>query len=314
MMGSASPQQQSHHGTGPIGARLAHTVVMYLVSLLGTLPLFIMLYPFVPEMVVPVGPGLKLDHILTFSLLLGAVLVLVQRFQVQVYAALIMGLLAITVTTLLGTWSIGDAYRGYADMLATLRKSTEQVPMAANRNNPFRDADELRALAVGNDPVVRRTAVRMATANFADTPVGSDEFTLVQSFSIFKEVNSKWKYVSDVKGAEYFAPPSESIELMAGDCDDHAVLMAALIKSIGGQVRLVRTDGHVYPELRVGDDQRLERAAFLIRKVLFVKEVGEAPLYHHTDADGVHWINMDYTRNYPGGELMNERIIGILDI
>lgn len=289
-------------------------MVIYLVSLLATLPLFIMLYPFVPELVIPVSGGIKLDHILTFTLLLGAMLVLVQRFQVVVYTTLIMGLLAITVTTLLGSWGIGDAYRSYADMLATLRISTEQVPMAANRNRPFRDADKLRDLVVGNDPVVRKVAVRMATANFADVPIGADEFTLVQSFSIFKEVNSKWKYVSDVKGAEYFAPPSESIELMAGDCDDHAVLMAALIKSIGGQVRLVRTEGHVYPELRVGDDQRLERAAFLIRKVLFVKEVGEAPLYHHTDADGIHWINMDYTRNYPGGELMNERIIGILDV
>lgn len=313
-MEPSAPQLYGHHGAGTLGARLAHTVVVYLVSLLGTLPLFIMLYPFVPEIMVPVGNGLKLDHILTFCILLGALVVLVQRFQVQVYAVLIMGMLAITATTLLGTWSIGDAYRGYADMLATLRISTEQVPMAANRNKPFRDADKLRALAVGNDPVVRRTAVRMATANFGDTPIGTDEFTLVQSFSIFKEVNSRWKYVSDVKGAEYFAPPAESIELMAGDCDDHAVLMAALIKSIGGQVRLVRTEGHVYPELRVGDDQRLERAAFLIRKVLFVKEVGEAPLYHHTDADGIHWINMDYTRNYPGGELMNERIIGILDV
>lgn len=313
-MQPSAPQLYGDHGAGTLGARLAHTVVVYLVSLLGTLPLFIMLYPFVPEIVVPVANGLKLDHILTFCILLGALLVLVQRFQVQVYAVLIMGMLAITVTTLLGSWSIGDAYRGYADMLATLRISTEQVPMAANRNKPFRDADKLRSLAVGNDPVVRRTAVRMATANFSDTPIGTDEFTMVQSFSIFKEVNSRWKYVSDVKGAEYFAPPAESIELMAGDCDDHAVLMAALIKSIGGQVRLVRTEGHVYPELRVGDDQRLERAAFLIRKVLFVKEVGEAPLYHHTDADGIHWINMDYTRNYPGGELMNERIIGILDV
>ncbi len=304
-----------HEGTGgPLGARLAHTVVMYLVSLLATLPLFIILYPFVPEWVVPIGNGVKLDHVLTFVLVLGAVLVLVNRFQVVVYTALILGMLAITVTTLLGTWSFGDAYRGYADMLATLRVSTELVPMAANRHNPFRDADHLRRLMVGNDPLVRKEAVRMATTNFGDVAVAADEFTMVQAFSIFKEVNSRWKYVSDVRGAEYFAPPAESIELMAGDCDDHAVLMAALMRSIGAEVRLVRSEGHVYPELRIGDDRRLERAAFLIRKVLFTREVGDEPLYHHTDADGVHWINLDYTRNYPGGELMNERIIGILEV
>lgn len=306
----------ARHRTGgaPLGARLAHTVVIYLVALLASLPLFIIIYPFVPEWVVPIGNGVKLDHVVTFILVLGAVLVLVDRFQIVVYAVLITGMLSITVTTLLGTWGFGDAYRGYADMLDTLRATTELVPMAADRNRPFRDADQLRRLVVGNDPAVRKEAVRMATANFGDVPVAADEFTLVQSFSIFKEVNRSWKYVSDVRGAEYFAPPAESIELMAGDCDDHAVLMAALIKSIGGEIRLVRTDGHVYPELRVGTDKHLERAAFLIRKVLFVREVGEAPLYHHTDADGVHWINMDYTRNYPGGELMHERIIGIMEV
>ena len=42
--------------------------------------------------------------------------------------------------------------------------------------------------------------------------------------------------------------------------------------------------------------------------------MGDAPLYHHTDADGQHWINLDYTRNYPGGELMNEEIVGVLEL
>jgi predicted transglutaminase-like cysteine proteinase len=238
----------------------------------------------------------------------------VRRFQLVVYGALILAMLAITVTTILGTYGIGEFYRGYADLLTTLKASTENVPMAAQRYRPFHDAEKLRALVVTNDPIVRKTAVRMATAHFSDVPVATDEFTLVQSFSIFKEINSRWKYVSDVKGGEYFAPPSESIELMAGDCDDHAVLMAAMLKAIGAEVRLVRTEGHVYPELKVGDDRHLERAAHLIRKVLFVREVGDAPLYHHTDGDGVHWINLDYTRDHPGGELMNESIIGILEV
>lgn len=297
-----------------LGARLAHTVVIYLVAMLATLPLFIMLYPFVPELMLPIGTGFRLDHILTFVVILGALLVLVQRFQTAVYGALIMAMLAITVTTLLGSYSFSNAFEGYADMLAKLRESSQQLPMAANKTRPFKDAEKLRELIIGTDPVVRKAAVQMATKNFTDVSVASDEFTLVQSFSIFKEVNNNWKYVSDVKGAEYFAPPAESIELMAGDCDDHAVLMAALIKSIGGKVRLVRTEGHVYPEFRIGDDEQLERAGMLIRKMLFVREVGDAPLYHHTDADGVHWMNMDYTRNYPGGELMNESIIGILEV
>jgi len=297
-----------------LGAELANAVVVYLVALLLALPLFIIVNPVVPELVLPIQGGIRVDHGITFMLILLAFIVLVRRFQLVVYGALIVAMLAITATTLLGTYGIGEFYRGYADLLTTLKASTENVPMAAQRYRPFHDAEKLRVLVVSSDPTVRRTAVRMATKHFEDIPVASDEFTLVQSFSIFKEINSRWKYVSDVKGGEYFAPPAESIELMAGDCDDHAVLMAALLKAIGAEVRLVRTEGHVYPELKVGDDRSLERAAHLIRKVLFIREVGDAPLYHHTDGDGIHWINLDYTRNYPGGELMNERIIGILAV
>lgn len=300
--------------TGDKGGGLAHLVVIYLVALLFTLPLFIILDRFVPELVLPVGGGLRVDHMITFVLIFSAFIVLVRRFQQMVYAVLITGMVALTVTSITGWYSFGSLYEDYAEWLRSLEETTGQVPLAAQKLRPFHDAEKLRALVVRPDPNVRKAAVRMATAHFSDVPVGPDEFTLVQSFSIFKEINSHWTYVSDVKGGEYFAHPSESIELMAGDCDDHAVLMAACIKAIGGTARLVRTEGHVYPELRVGDDTKLERAAFLIRKVLFSKEVGDAPLYHHTDPDGVHWINLDYTRNYPGGELMHERIIGILEV
>ena len=297
-----------------IGNGLAHAVIVYLVALLLSLPLFIVLYPYVPELVLPVGDGMRVDHVITFVLILIAFIVLVRRFQLAVYVVLIVGMLAITVTSLSGVYTLGDMYNSYAEFLTSLRETSAQVPLASQRLRPFHDAEKLKALVQDGDPVVRKNAVLMATAHFTDVPVGADEFTLVQSFSIFKEINSRWKYVSDVKGGEYFASPEESIELMAGDCDDHALLMAACIKAIGGEVRLVRTEGHVYPELRIGDSEKLERAAYLIRKVLFVNEVGDAPLYHHTDADGQHWINMDYTRPYPGGELMSERIVGILDV
>lgn len=296
------------------GSLVTQHIILYLVAILTAVPLFIILLPHLPEIVLPLGGGIRIDHTLTFVVVVLAMLVLVHRLRETVVVLTLMGALALTTTSVLGTYTVGDLYRGYADMLERLRSTSEQVPMASARYRPFRDADKLRALIVGTQPDVRKAAVRLATTHFTEVQVGPDEFTLVQSLSIFKVINKGWTYVSDVKGAEYFAPPAESLELMAGDCDDHAVLMAALIKSIGGQVRLVRTEGHVYPELRVGNDRQMERAAYLIRKVLFVREVGDAPLYHHTDTDGVHWINLDYTRNYPGGELMNERILGVLEV
>lgn len=296
------------------GHGLAHMVIVYLVALLLSLPLFVIVYPYVPEMVLPVGEGIRVDHVFTFLLVLVAFIVLVRHFQLVVYVSLIAAMLALTVTSFTGRYGFSNFFADYSALLNDLKATSSQVPMAARQLHPFQDADGIRRAIDPADPVVRKAAVLMATKHFAHVKVEEDEHTLVQSFSIFKEINSKWKYVSDIKGGEYFAPASESVELMAGDCDDHAILMAAAIKAIGGEVRLIRTTGHIYPELKIGDAQRMERAAFLIRKVLFTKEVGDAPLYHHTDVDGVHWINMDYTRNYPGGELMNERIVGILDI
>ncbi|MCC6541658.1 MAG: hypothetical protein IT225_05520 [Flavobacteriales bacterium] len=296
------------------GDRMAHVVIVYLVAVLLTLPLYIIIYPFVPKLVLPIGEGIRVEHFITFACTLIAFIVLVRKFQTLVYIGLMVGLVAVTLTSIGGRYDFGDLYRDYAELLGSLRETASNAPLAARKLAPFHDADRLKAILRDSDGAVRKEAVRMATANFTDLKVAEDEFTMVQAFSIFKEINSKWRYVSDVKGGEYFATPAESLELMAGDCDDHALLMAACITAVGGQVRLVRTEGHVYPELLIGSAQRMERAGYLIRKLLFTKEVGDAPLYHHTDADGKHWINLDYTRRYPGGELMNERIIGILDI
>jgi len=297
-----------------VGDRMAHVVIVYLVAVLLTLPLYLIIVPFVPEMVVPFGDGLRIEHFLTFGCVLLAFIVLVRRFRAGVYVGLMVGLVGITCTSLAGKYSFAELYRDYADLLGSLRATSSNAPLAARKLAPFFDADKLQAILRESDGTIRREAVRMAMANFSEVKVNADELTLIQSLSIFKEINTKWHYVSDVKGGEYFASPAESLELMAGDCDDHALVMAACIRAIGGQVRLVRTEGHVYPELLIGTEAQMERAGYLIRKQLFTEEVGSAPLYHHTDADGRHWINLDYTRSYPGGELMNERIIGILDV
>ncbi|MDX9749828.1 MAG: hypothetical protein RBT71_01945, partial [Flavobacteriales bacterium] len=262
--------------TEELGSRFAQVLVLYIVALLLSLPLFIIVDRFVPEMHLPIGGGMRVDQLLVFVLVFAGFAVLVRRFRHAVMALLIGGLLVLTVTSVTGWYTFGRMFDGYADLLRSLEETTGQVPVAAHRARPFHHADKLRDLVLEPAPEVRSAAVRMATAHFTQAHVRDDEFTLVQSFSIFKEINSNWRYVSDPKGREYFAAPLESIGLMAGDCDDHAVLMAACIKAIGGQVRLVRTEGHVYPELHIGDDARMERAAHLIRKVLFPEEVGEA--------------------------------------
>ena len=89
---------------------------------------------------------------------------------------------------------------------------------------------------------------------------------MIQCFAVFKEINSQWNYVNDSKGKEYIAFASESLQHFSGDCDDHAILMAACIKAIGGTPRIIHTGGHLYPEMLIGDKNDLESAIFFIKK------------------------------------------------
>jgi transglutaminase-like putative cysteine protease len=296
------------------GQGVAHGVVLYLVALLIALPLVILIHPHVPRLVLPIGVGWRIDHLLTFALVLILVIVLVRRFQLAVYTVLVVSLASLTYTSLTGRYGFRDMYRDYGVFLGSLRANTESMPMLIQEIGPFEDADILRGRINDQDPAVRSFAVRAATTWFTDVDVRPDEFTLVQAFSIFKVINSNWTYVSDVKDGEYFAPASESTQLLAGDCDDHAILMAACLKAIGADVRLVRTTGHIYPELHIGDQKAMARAAYLVREVLFPDVANHATLFYHTDQNGDRWINLDYTRRYPGGEVLDENIRGILKI
>jgi transglutaminase-like putative cysteine protease len=86
----------------------------------------------------------------------------------------------------------------------------------------------------------------------------SDYRTLIQCFAVFKEINSRWNYVSDPKDGDYIATASESLSYFSGDCDDHSILMAASVRAIGGTPRLIHTKGHIYPEILIGTLNDLE--------------------------------------------------------
>lgn len=58
-------------------------------------------------------------------------------------------------------------------------------------------------------------------------------------------VSANIKYVNDPYGFEYIASPRETLQVKAGDCDDFAVLLASMYRSIGlrSAVGLIDSDG-----------------------------------------------------------------------
>ena len=81
--------------------------------------------------------------------------------------------------------------------------------------------------------------------------------------------------------------------------------------AVGGEARIVRTVGHLYPEVKICHKQDLVKYNLLIRQLF---ETEGKDIFFHEDEDGYIWLNFDYTDRYPGGKFMNQKIIGILNL
>ena len=130
--------------------------------------------------------------------------------------------------------------------------------------------------------------------------------------SLFKYINQNFNYVPDPQKDEYYATPRETIlNGLGGDCDDHSILMASCLMSIGAQCRLVIVDNHMYPEMYAGDKKHFE---FLQQAIIqmFSDEIIDRIYYH--EHDGNYWINLDYTAHHPGGPYLNDNIKLLIDL
>ena len=179
---------------------------------------------------------------------------------------------------------------------------------------PFPNKSKMIDAIEYQNPKIRNFAIMAINKHFKNVRGYYDYFTIIQAFAVFKEINSRWDYVSDPKGYDYIANATESLEYLSGDCDDHSVFMAACIKSIGGTIRLIHTKGHIYPELLIGTKKDLEHINYAIKKDLFPLETKNKTLNYHIDERGKIWLNLDYTAKYPGGPFMDEEILGALTL
>ncbi|QZE15483.1 hypothetical protein K4L44_06535 [Halosquirtibacter laminarini] len=136
---------------------------------------------------------------------------------------------------------------------------------------------------------------------------------IVRYLSVFKCINSSWKYVSDPEEEEFFAKASQSMITLAGDCDDHTILMCSCIKAIGGKTRAVLIKGHIFPVVRVANDKyEFERHI----KPVLIELFGNSPDEDYgviENNDGL-WLNFDYTKKTPGGPFLSEEVIKVIKI
>lgn len=292
-------------------------------------PLFMLLYRYMPSMILPVGEdGFRIDHILLFLVLFFVLFFVVKRFQVVFITFSIFALIVVTILNFSGIYTLENLYSDYNKILYNLGDESLEKRFFM-RNESFTKEKELRAAINYNDPTVVQFARNMATTNFSEYNDLIRDTRVIQYFSIFKEIKSRWVYVYDPRGEDFYSSASENINSLAhnnrfkGDCDDYSIMIAACIRAIGGEVRLVRTRvmqrngtsiGHMYPEVKVGDKKELENIAHVIKTVLFPTEAENSPIRYFQDSKGDVWLNFDYNDDFPGGRYQSDERISQMEI
>lgn len=288
----------------------AGETILNVLSYLIALPFFLILHKTIPDFEWP----FHADRILLFLVSIVIVRLVFISLKEIILIGFVGAILYLLYGTLWGNYGFSNVYSDYKHLVYTFASDPRPVDVFISDLKAFPHRKKIVEATDYNNPEVRNFAVEAANKHFKDVPKKPEYRTLMHCFSVFKEINSRWNYVNDPKGTDYFAKASESLKHFSGDCDDHSILMVSAIRAVGGTPRLVSTTNHIYPEILIGNKSDMEAANYLIKAKLFEKETKGKNLNYHVDAKGNIWLNLDYTEKYPGGEYMYSEILGTMTI
>jgi len=283
-------------------------VIIFALNVLIAIPVFIIFH----QNLIDPNWYFQLDRILLFIAILVVIQLVLRLMRTVIIICIGLYLIALVYGSFSGKYGFKSVIEDYQYMIYSMSDSPNPQDIIISKLLPFPNKSKIINAVEFENSRVRDFALMATTKDFKNIRGFSNYRTIIQCFSVFKEINSRWNYVSDPKGKDYIAKASESLRYFSGDCDDHSILMAACIKSIGGTPRLIHTGGHIYPEMLIGNKNDLETVNFLIKKVLFPEESKGNRIHYHIDERGQIWLNLDYTATYPGGPFMSEEILGAL--
>ena len=283
------------------------TIILVL-NVLITIPVFLIAH----QKLIDLNWFYQLDRVLLFIIIVAVIQVTLHAMRKITFISIFVYLSFLGYGTLIGGYSFNSIFEDYRAMIFAMQKESNPEDVVISKLLPFPNKSKIIDAVNYYNPKVRNFALYATTEHFREIPVTNANRKMIQCFAIFKEIKSRWNYVSDPKGREYIASASESLQHFSGDCDDHAILMAATLRAIGGTPRLIHTKGHIYPEMLLENRKELEMALYLIQNELFVEESKDKLIHYHADERGKFWLNLDYTAAYPGGPFMKEEILGEL--
>jgi hypothetical protein len=285
-------------------------IIIFVINILLTIPLFIIAH----QNLIDLNWMGHLDRIFIFIILLTVIQLVLMVLRRITLISIGIYLIILFLGTVFGGYGFKSVFDDYKYMMYFMAENNNPQDIIISKLLPFPNKSKVEKAIEFENPRVRNFAIMSANKHFKGLKGYNDYATLIQCFAVFKEINSRWNYISDPKGKDYIATASESLNYLSGDCDDHSILMAACVKSIGGTPRLIHTDGHIYPEILIGSRKDFEEVNFIIQEVLFKDEVNNQSLHYHIDEYNQIWLNLDYTAKYPGGPFLKEVILGALTL
>lgn len=284
------------------------SIIIFVLNILIAIPLFIIIHQNLKD---PEWP-IHLDRILIFVVLVVVIQLILRLLKTVLIICIFLYLIALLYGSVFGNYGFNAVYEDYRSMVYTMADDANPQDIIISKLLPFPNKSKIIDAVEYDNPKVRNFALVATTKYFRDVKGYKKQRLMIQCFAVFKEIRNRWNYVNDPKGKEYIAAATESLQHFSGDCDDHAILMAAAIRAVGGTPRIIHTGGHLYPEMLVGSKADLETANYLIKEILFVEESRGKEVHYHIDERGQVWLNLDYTATYPGGPFMSEEILGAL--
>lgn len=148
---------------------------------------------------------------------------------------------------------------------------------------------KLNELVDPTAPGVRETAIRVAGEY-------GGEYNVYQLCALFDWVRDEIGYVSDPRGAEYWAPPDETLQARGGDCEDHAILLVSMIEAIGGATRIILTEDHAFASVYIGDPEHADKVMDAV-----CAYYGDELSFAYWEMGGEVWLVLESTGGlYPG--------------
>ena len=285
-------------------------VIIFVLNILIAIPLFIILH----QNLINPNWFLNIDRVILFIVMIVIIQIVLRLLRTFIVFCIILYLIVLIYGSTIGNYGFNSVYEDYNSMMYTMSYNPYPQDIIIAKLLPFPNKSKIINAIEYQNPRVRNFAIMATSKHFKNVKGYSEYRTIIQCFAVFKEINSRWNYVSDPKGGDYIANASESLLYFSGDCDDHSILMAASVRAIGGTPRLIHTKGHIYPEILIGSQTDLEKVNFLIKNVLFPNESKDKKLFYHVDERGKIWMNLDYTATYPGGPFLSEEILGALTL